>query len=96
MVLFKGLVQFVGSGVGSKDVFKRLVQSVGSKVGSPVDAWVDSLFWRKDLLNRRLIGSFKGLHRSFVHRWFVQKLVQGYVQGFVQGLVPELTIEPKL
>ena len=44
MVLFKGLVQFVGSGVGSKDVFKRLVQSVGSRVGSPVDAWVDSIF----------------------------------------------------
>ena len=53
MVLFKGLVQFVGSGVDSKDVFKRLVQSVGSRVGSPVDARVDSLFWRKDLLNHR-------------------------------------------
>ena len=85
MVLFKGLVQFVGSGVGSKDVFKRLVQSVGPRVGSPVDAWVDSLFWRKDLLNRRWIDLFKGLDQSFVHRWFVQKLVQGYAQGVVQG-----------
>jgi hypothetical protein len=53
MVLFKGLVQFVGLGVGSKDVFKQWVQSVGSRVGSPVDAWVDSFFWRKDLLNPR-------------------------------------------